>query len=142
MAIPDGAGKSVGIPLDEQVAASVHADRAADGTSVPDSADQFRPRPPPHLSSLIYARDYNETKNFGGAKSTARTAEQTEAVKFWRQANISPAWQEAARQISAAKGLGLAENAWLALPHSTQLMSHAPSTVTRYIAPSPLVQPS
>ena len=38
------------------------------------SADQFRPGPPPQLSSMIYARDYNETKNLGGAKSTARTA--------------------------------------------------------------------
>ncbi len=34
-------------------------------------------------------------------------------MKFWTQANISPAWQEAARQISTAKGLGLAENARL-----------------------------
>ena len=37
------------------------------------SADQFRPGPPPQLSSSVYARDYNETKNLGGAKSTART---------------------------------------------------------------------
>ena len=27
------------------------------------SADQFRPGPPPALSSALYARDYNETKN-------------------------------------------------------------------------------
>ena len=77
------------------------------------SADQFRPGPPPQLSSMIYARDYNETKNLGGAKSTARTAAQTDAVKFWTQANLGPAWQAAARQLSAAKGLGLAENARL-----------------------------
>jgi hypothetical protein len=77
------------------------------------SADQFRPGPPPPLSSALYARDYNETKNLGGAKSTARTPEQTEAVKFWTQANLGPAWQAAARQLSAAKGLALAENARL-----------------------------
>lgn len=77
------------------------------------SADQFRPGPPPQLSSALYARDYNETKNLGGAKSTARTAAQTEAVKFWTQANLGPAWQAAARQLSAAKGVGLAENARL-----------------------------
>jgi hypothetical protein len=34
-------------------------------------------------------------------------------VKFWTQANIGPAWQEAARQLSAAKGLSLADNARL-----------------------------
>jgi len=77
------------------------------------SANQFRPRPPPELSSALYARDYNETKNLGGAKSTARTPEQTEAVKFWTQANLGPAWQAAARQLSAAKGLTLTENARL-----------------------------
>jgi putative flavoprotein involved in K+ transport len=32
------------------------------------------------LSSALYARDYNETKNLGGTKSTARTPEQVEAV--------------------------------------------------------------
>jgi hypothetical protein len=77
------------------------------------SADQFRPGPPPQVSSALYARDYNETKSLGGARSTTRTAAQTEAVKFWTQANLGPAWQEAARQLSAAKGLGLAENARL-----------------------------
>jgi hypothetical protein len=65
------------------------------------------------LSSALYARDYNETKNLGGAKSTARTAEQTAAVKFWTTQNLAPAWQAAARQLSAAKGLSLAENARL-----------------------------
>ncbi len=77
------------------------------------TADQFRPGPPPQLSSALYARDYNETKSLGGAKSMVRTAEQTEAVKFWTQANLGPAWQEAARQMAAAKGLNLADNARL-----------------------------
>ncbi len=142
--IPDGPAKTAGLTLGEQIAALVRDDRAADGTSAPDtyrpmatpgvwvptalpilaqyaqakpwvlrSADQFRPGPPPQLTSAIYARDYNETKNLGGAKSAARTQEQSDAVKFWTQENIAPAWQEAARQISAAKGLGLAENARL-----------------------------
>src|SRR5262252_6322639 len=77
------------------------------------SASQFRPGPPPPLSSALYARDYNETKNMGGSKSTVRTPQQTEAVKFWTQSNFGPAWQAAARQLAAAKGLGLAENARL-----------------------------
>jgi hypothetical protein len=77
------------------------------------SVDQFRPGPPPQLTSVLYARDYNETKNFGGAKSTMRTTAQTDAVKFWTQANLGPAWQAAARQLSAANGFSLAENARL-----------------------------
>jgi hypothetical protein len=76
-------------------------------------ADQFRPGPPPELISALYARDYNETKELGGAKSTRRTPEQTMAVKFWTQPNLGTAWFEAARQRSAAKGLDLADNARL-----------------------------
>jgi hypothetical protein len=121
-AIPEGAAKTQGVALGEQIAAAIQADRSADGTQVPDtyrpvtspgvwipttpplfaqyarakpwgltSADQFRPGPPPQLSTPLYARDYNETKNMGGTKSATRTAAQTEAVKFWTQANISPA---------------------------------------------------
>ncbi len=77
------------------------------------SADQFRPGPPPALTSEQYARDYNETKTIGGVKSNARTPEQTEAVKFWTQANLGPSWQAAARELSAAKKLSLAESARL-----------------------------
>src|SRR5438105_13100272 len=40
-------------------------------------ADQFRPGPPPELISAVYARDYNETKELGGAKTARRTPEQT-----------------------------------------------------------------
>ena len=77
------------------------------------SADQFRPAPPPALSSALYARDYNETKSLGGVKSATRTPAQTEAVKFWTQANLGPAWQTAARQLTVAKGLPLADSARL-----------------------------
>jgi len=77
------------------------------------SADQFRPGPPPQLSSALYARDYNETKAMGSAKSTTRTAEQTEAVKFWVLPNLAASWQQAATQLSAVKGLSLAETARL-----------------------------
>ena len=75
------------------------------------SADQFRPGPPPQLTSTVYARDYNETKDLGGTKSTKRTQQQTDAVRFWSQLNFGPSWNEAARQLSARKGLNLAENA-------------------------------
>ena len=75
------------------------------------SADQFRPGPPPSLTSALYARDYNETKDLGGTKSTKRTQQQTDAVRFWSQLNFGPSWNEAARQLSARKGLNLADSA-------------------------------
>jgi hypothetical protein len=140
--IADGAAKTDGIALGEQVAALVQSDRATDLTNAPDtyrpitapgvwvptqpplfpqyaqakpwgmkSADQFRPGPPPQLTSAVYARDYNEVKEFGGTKSTKRTPQQTDAVRFWTQLNFGPSWNEAARQLSAWKGLNVAENA-------------------------------
>jgi len=77
------------------------------------SADQFRPGPPPALSSAEWARDYNEVKSLGGTKSTARTPEQTEAVTFWENVNFGPAWQAAARELSIKKEMPLAECARL-----------------------------
>ena len=77
------------------------------------AANQFRPGPPPKLSSTLYARDYDETKEFGGLKSVKRTDAQSDAVRFWAQGNLFAAWYQAAAQISARRGLGLAENARL-----------------------------
>jgi hypothetical protein len=141
--IADGAAKNDGIALGERAADIVYAERSSDATNAPDSyrpiatpgvwipttppsfaeyaqakpwlmksADQFRPIPPPQLSSALYARDYNETKSLGGAKSTTRTQDQTDAVRFW-QPSSAPGWNQAARQLSAARGLALADNARL-----------------------------
>src|SRR3954470_7729278 len=76
-----------------------------------DSASQFRPGPPPALNSELYARDYNETKDMGGVKSTKRTDAQSDAVRFWTQANLGPAWFQATSEVSARRGLSVADNA-------------------------------
>jgi hypothetical protein len=47
------------------------------------SASQFRPGPPPALTSALWARDYNESKSLGARQSTTRTAEQTAIARFW-----------------------------------------------------------
>jgi membrane-associated phospholipid phosphatase len=44
---------------------------------------QFRPAPPPSLTSAAYARALNEVKSLGQDSSTTRTAEQTLIGKFW-----------------------------------------------------------
>lgn len=74
-----------------------------------DKPDRFRPGPPPELTSALYARDYNETKDFGGARSTQRTPAQTDAVKFWSQANLMLSWHQAARQLAVARQMNLAD---------------------------------
>jgi hypothetical protein len=76
-------------------------------------ADQFRPGPPPQLSSEAYVRDYNEVKALGGTISATRTADQTDAVTFWRNANFGPTWQQVARELATAKELPLPESARL-----------------------------
>lgn len=43
---------------------------------------QFRPGPPPALSSAAYAVAFNETKAIGGAASTKRSAAQSEGALF------------------------------------------------------------
>jgi hypothetical protein len=42
-----------------------------------DRGDQFRPAPPPALTSDAYAAAINEVQSLGSATSTTRTAEQT-----------------------------------------------------------------
>ena len=77
------------------------------------AANQFRPAAPPKLSSALYARDYNETKEFGALKSVKRSDAQSDAVRFWTQGNLFVAWYQTAGQISARKQLALADSARL-----------------------------
>ena len=44
---------------------------------------QFRPGPPPALTSDAWARDYNEVKSLGSKTSTKRSTEQTDIARFW-----------------------------------------------------------
>jgi hypothetical protein len=44
---------------------------------------QFRPGPPPALTSPEYTRAFEEVKTSGGADSSARTAEQSAYAKYW-----------------------------------------------------------
>ena len=64
------------------------------------SDSQFRVDPPPSLTSVEWARDYNEVKSVGSLQSATRNAEQTEIGYFW--ADSGPVlWQNALRYISA-----------------------------------------
>jgi hypothetical protein len=62
---------------------------------------QFRPPRQPPLSSVAYARDYNEVKALGSLTSTARTAEQTDLASFWLT-NPFHAWHATVRAIAEA----------------------------------------
>ena len=50
------------------------------------SAAQFRPGPPPALTSDTWARDFNETKATGSRASAERTPAQRDTALFWASA--------------------------------------------------------
>src|SRR5262245_42376027 len=50
------------------------------------SAERLRTRGPNPLTSGVYAKEFNETKQFGAASSAVRTPEQTEIALYWDQA--------------------------------------------------------
>jgi membrane-associated phospholipid phosphatase len=47
------------------------------------SSSQFRPEPPPAVTTATYANALNEVKSLGQNTSTTRTPDQTVAGKFW-----------------------------------------------------------
>ena len=76
------------------------------------ASSQFRPVAPYALTTMQWARDYNEVKRMGAKSGSARTAEQSEIARFW--AFVGPAtYNPIARQLSAANNLGVVENARL-----------------------------
>jgi membrane-associated phospholipid phosphatase len=66
-----------------------------------DRGDQFRPVPPPALTSDAYAAAINEVQSLGSASSTTRTAEQTEIGKFWNPP-IQNFWNQIAQTVALA----------------------------------------
>ena len=72
--------------------------------------DQFRPGPPPALTSETWARDYKEIKALGAKNSTVRTAEQTAIAKFW-EATLPTVYWPLVRSVSAAPSRDVTENA-------------------------------
>ncbi|HET6869000.1 MAG TPA: vanadium-dependent haloperoxidase, partial [Solirubrobacteraceae bacterium] len=78
-----------------------------------ESASQFRPAPPPDLTSAKYAADFNEVKSLGEGNSTTRTVDQTAIGKFWGAAPIWIVWNQIADQAALGFGNHLEENARL-----------------------------
>jgi hypothetical protein len=66
----------------------------------------------PGMTTVEFAREFEEIKAVGGRNSTTRTADQTAAAIFWTVLTAVP-WHAAARAASEARGLSLPENARL-----------------------------
>ena len=63
------------------------------------SPTRFRAAPPPALTSLRYARDYNEVKSLGAFVNSARSAEQTDLAYFYSD-NFPALWNRTLRGIA------------------------------------------
>jgi hypothetical protein len=140
--LPDDAARTRGVDIGERAAADVlgkHTDDlgnpepyrplTAPGVYVPTtfplgvavaqhkpwflkSASQFRPGPPPALTSELWARDYNEIKAVGALNSTVRTPEQTAIAQFWATA-LPDVHIGVVRSLANAPGREVTRNARL-----------------------------
>ena len=74
------------------------------------SASEFRPEPPPALTSTEWAEDYNLTKTLGAVNSTVRTPEQTEIGLFWTD-HAGSQYGRAFRALAIAQGMDVSTSA-------------------------------
>ena len=77
-----------------------------------ESGTQFQSAGPAELGSKQYAHEFNEVKSLGSATSTARTADQTLAARYWAE-NPPLTWSRIARSVSAQQSVSLVDNARL-----------------------------
>jgi hypothetical protein len=75
-------------------------------------ANQFRPEPPPALTSDKYADAFNQVQSLGIADSTTAGADEALTGRFWNGA-IQNYWNEIAQTASVAHNLTTAQNARL-----------------------------
>jgi hypothetical protein len=75
-------------------------------------ANQFRPGPPPALTSDAYTNAFNQVKSVGIANSTTATADQALTGKFWNGA-IQNYWNEIAQTAALQRHLTTAQSARL-----------------------------
>ena len=91
---------------------------------------QFRPAPPPALTSQAYADALNEVKSLGQNTSTTRTPDQTVIGKFWA-GPIWNTWNEIAENAALAHHTNLERTASL---FAVLNLSFADSTIAFYDA--------
>jgi hypothetical protein len=89
------------------------------------SAGQFRPAPPPALTSAKYAEDFAEVESLGELNRTTRTADETAVGRFWGAAPVWIVWNQIADQAAIGFGNDLEQNARLLALLDTTLADDA-----------------
>jgi hypothetical protein len=97
------------------------------------NASDFLLGPPPSLPSNHYAKDYLEVQTVGGSTSADRPADRADVVRLYAVSSPSFVLSMATRQIAAAKGTSVSENARaLALIHMAASDSLVASFLNKY----------
>jgi PAP2 superfamily/Vanadium chloroperoxidase N-terminal domain len=97
------------------------------------TTSRFRLPPPPALASDAYARDYDEVKRLGAKQSPARTAQQSESVRYWYEGSPQ-GWNRIARVLVAQRALDRWEHARLfALINAAMADGFIAGADTRYL---------
>lgn len=91
-----------------------------------DGPDRFLSKGPAALGSRRYARDYAEVMSVGSATSTVRTADQTEAARYWAE-NPTGTWSRILRTVATQEGVGTVDGARL---FAQSYMAAADSLIT------------
>jgi hypothetical protein len=76
-----------------------------------ESSSQFRSEPPPALTSNEYLKDYQEVMAVGDSASVMRPADRADGARFYAAVLAVATWNPAVRQVAAAEGTSLSENA-------------------------------
>lgn len=75
------------------------------------SGSQFRPAPPPSLTSATYAAALNQVESLGAKNSTTRTTDQTQIALFWSDGagtDTPPGhWNQITEQVADARVFAL-----------------------------------
>ncbi|KAA5543071.1 vanadium-dependent haloperoxidase [Roseiconus nitratireducens] len=82
-----------------------------------EAVEQYRPEPPPELSSERYAESVDQVMQLGRLDSEVRTDDQSEIAIFWADGGgtFTPPghWNQISADVALAKGTSLTENARL-----------------------------
>jgi membrane-associated phospholipid phosphatase len=95
-----------------------------------ESGDQFRPAPPPALTTREYAAALNEVQSIGSATSTTRTPDQTLIGQFWAPP-IQNFWNQIAEGVATSRATDLPTTARL---FASLNLSIADATIAMYDA--------
>ena len=76
------------------------------------SVSQFRPGPPPALTSPEYAEALEEVRTRGGLTAITRTADETTQARFWSD-NFTAQWNRYARNLATAQHITAPDRARL-----------------------------